>query len=241
MEQNDKDSILIQRYFDLRLSETELDAFEERLKNDETFVQKVALYQTSIDIVNKKFPDEAQKQRNEHWQAAISNPTEKTSKKKYPQKLLIGIAASILLMLSIWQLSYPSQELNLDLLLQEAWDKNVGIDVIVRDNSNNADKEILQDALKAYKNNNYSHSLELLKVYDASFIDYHDVLILRSLSQHKLQNSSLALKTLDTLEAYNAAITKWYKGLIHLSNGDIDNAKNYLVIPNSNDEELKIK
>ena len=70
---------------------------------------------------------------------------------------------------------------------------------------------------------------------------YQDALLLRSLSLHKLNQIDTAIKTLDTLQNFNPVIAKWYKGLIYLSNNQIEKAEKFIIIPNNTDDSIKLK
>jgi len=69
--------------------------------------------------------------------------------------------------------------------------------------------------------------------------------LLRGLSLYQSENTDAALKTLDTLSQYpsgkKSQVARWYIGLIHLEQGNMDAASKFLIIPTTTNKEIKLK
>jgi tetratricopeptide (TPR) repeat protein len=99
----------------------------------------------------------------------------------------------------------------------------------------------LATALQLYKNKEYEQALTTLKKYTKASPHYKDILVVRALSYHKLQQTPIALQTLDSLTSYAPNISKWYKGLIYLENNELEKAALYIQLPTKPNQEIKLK
>lgn len=240
----DKDIVLITRYFDLDLSEKEMESFDQKLQADPIFAAKVKRYQYSINLINKNYPNTDQKQQTEKWKQLITE--DQATNKKTSLKWIAGIAATILALISSWYFMFPSQERNLNELTQKAWNKNVGFsDYQIRNSTESNPKQEVINAFKLYKKKNYSSVIKTLEKYDPSSLYYEDALLIRALSIHKTGNPKKAIQLLDSLT--NHPIGKlskealWYKGLIYLDINDLQSARKYLNIPDNPTSEIQLK
>lgn len=243
-EREDKDIMLIERFFNLDLTDEEMEMFDQRLKKDPIFDMQVKNYKRSIDLINKKLPDPDQKIRTERWKQ-LTNETE-TPNSKISRKQFITFAAVLLVLISSWYFFSTMNNNNLDALTMQAWNKNVGFsDYLLRNGTNSTSKTAVIDAFRLYKKKDYSSTIENLKKYDTSYRYYEDVLLLRALSNHKSGDSKKALKILDSLLNYPTKKLSeealWYKGLIHLDLKEFSLAKKYLIIPEKKTEEIRLK
>lgn len=244
-EREDKDIMLIERFFNLDLTDKEMEMFDQRLKKDPIFNSQVKNYKRSIDLIGKKFPDPDQKIRVEKWKQLANE--DKKYDNRVSRKQFISIAAAVLLVLiSSWYFFSENNNNDLDILAIHAWNKNVGFsDYLLRNGTDNTSKTAVIDAFKLYKKKDYPSTIESLKKYNTSYLHYEDVLLLRALSLHKTGDSKKALKTLDSLldyptkKLYDEAL--WYKGLIHLDLGELASAKKYLIIPKKKTDEIQLK
>ncbi|WP_109098191.1 tol-pal system YbgF family protein [Aquimarina sp. AU58] len=240
----DKDIVLITRYFDLELSEKEMESFDQRLQDDPIFATKAKKYQHSINLIDKNYPNANQKQRTKKWKELIAEG--QASNKKISWKRIAGIAAIFLLLISSWYFMLPIQESNLNELAKNAWNKNVGFsDYQVRNTKEFNQKKVVIDAFKLYKKKDYLSAIETLEKYDPSSLYYEDALLIRALSIHKTGMSKEAIQLLDSLTNHptgrllNEAL--WYKGLIYLDLNDLESARKYLKIPNNFTSEIRLK
>ncbi|MGY3791722.1 hypothetical protein [Aquimarina sp. 433] len=239
----DNDIALITRYFDLDLSEKEMEAFDQRFQNDPDFAIKVTKYRLSIGLIKEHYPNQEQEERSEKWKQLISENPSVNQKQSW--KLIAAIAATIVILVTSWYFSVSSSEINLKVLAKNAWDKNVGFsDYLVRNNVEDNPKKLVINAFKSYKKKNYQSVLEQLKDLDNSYRYYEDVLLIKALATYKTGHSKKALQILDSLKNYpSEKLSKeaqWYMGLIYLDQDDLIAAKRYLVIPNHKDHEIQL-
>ncbi len=243
----EKDRLLIERYFDLDLSDKELSEFEERLAIDADFDKKFRNYQKSITIVNRTYASDKEKERLSNWREIVDNQNAKTKKIPNSLRWVVGIAASLVLIFFGWQYSSVYlQNKKLIAITQESWDKNIGLGYYTtRSLDHEESKGNLIQAYKEYKKKSYTKSIDLLAVYNESSIFYDDVMLLKALSTHRLGDSQAALKMLTPLTEKStrkiSKVAKWYQGLIYLDINDIDSAKKTLILPNENNETIQLK
>ena len=234
----DRDLLLIIAYFDLQLSEDELIDFEKRLSEDSDFANKVMSYQKSIEIVESVDPNSEENVRKNTWKVLLR---EQKSGRKRKMLWMTRIAAALVIIL-VTALYFNSQQSNLDKQLQDAWDREVGLDFILRNNSVDSSRVTLSKALTSYRNGEYLNTLHLVEKYDASSTgSYDEILMLRALANYQLDRSEIALQILDTLETNEVQVARWYKGLIYLEQGNTTKAKEYLEIPKNSEGKIKLK
>lgn len=235
--EHENDFEFIVSYFDLELTDQEKLLFEKKVKEDVSFAKKVVIYKESIEIVEEIDPTSEEKIREQEWRSIVR---ENKQTRVIQLRKIIGIAASLIIGFSLI-FYFSSNNTDIDTLTQKAWSKNVGLDFVLRGQTIDSTKVILSEAVDLYENKQYNEILILLKEYSTSSSFYKDILLLRALSYHKLNQSKVALKTLDTLDSFSPDISKWYKGLIYLDEEDIVNAKLYIMIPNDSQEGIKLK
>lgn len=262
-----EDHILIERFLKNELSKEERILFMQRIEVDQDFYKKVILEQqlyTTLDDKNwsyagnkdhseiKKYEAILKNEETKKIKAVIIEAQEIAKKSDYALKSkdsgnkltrlrwIASIAALFMISFSIFWY-FNAEKIDHKKVLENAWNKNVGLDFVVRNNNTDGDLETLIDALRMYEDKQYDEVLIALKKYDSVNKHYEKILLLRALSKNKLNQTDLALKTLDTLENYNSDISKWYKGLIYLEAGDLEKAKTYIEIPNETNTEIKFK
>ena len=234
---HENDFEFIVSYFNLELTDQEMLLFEKKVKEDISFAKKVATYKESVTIVEEIDPNSEDSIRKQEWSKIIRN----TKQSKVVQlRRIIGIAASLIIGFSL-VFYFSSDKIDIDELTQKAWDKNAGLDFVLRGQTSDSTKIRLYKAARLYKNKEYDEVLAQLKDYDTSSSSYGDILLLRALSQHKMNRSKVALKTLDTLNSFSPEVSQWYKGLIYLDSKNFENAKLYIVIPKDSQEEIKLR
>jgi len=248
MNKEEKDITFIVRYMNFQLSEKELIAFEERMKTDEAFVEKVALYEVSEDTVRESFYTDKENERLQKWQIILEQKKNSIlpNTNNIPWKWIGGIAAGFLLIISLWHINRPLQKSELTALLEDSWNKKVGLDFnALRGTNIDAVKQIISSAFKEYEEGKYSEAMRILKKVNTSTTNYEDVLLLRGLSLYKIGSVELSLQTLDSLSTYStgrkAKVALWYKGLIYLDQNEMELAKQFLKIPDTKNEEIKLK
>lgn len=245
MEQaKNNDISLIERYFNLDLSEKEIDEFDQRLQIDPEFASKVNSYHSSIALVDQSYPDQDNRQRHNKWSKLINN--DNPSSKNKSQLWLIGIAASIIVICTTWYYTSISQPNNIKVLTEKAWAKHVGFsDYQVRNSSEIKSKKTVIQSFKAYKNKKYTVAIATVKNHDPSVLYYEDALLIKALSTYKMGNHPDALETLDSLLKLPSNRLKkealWYKGLIYIDLNDLETAKKYLIIPDNTSAEIRLK
>lgn len=245
MKDQEKDIDLITRFFDLALSDEELVDFEIRLSKDLPFRQKVQAYQEATFLVSETYQTPKEQERTQKWATLLNTDKDIKSQKNIPWKWIYSIAAGFILVFSIWQLNTIYQKPNMDQLIADSWNKNIGLDFkVTRGTTTDSLKQQISLAHEAYNNKNYQAAIEILSDY-TSTIYYEDVLLLKGLSSYKKGNINIALKTLDTLANYptgkKSKVAQWYQGLIYLEQDNPKAAKQFLQLPDNNTQEIKLK
>ncbi len=246
MNHQDKDIDLIIRCFDLALSDTELEAFEQQLLNDSAFRNKVETYKEAQRLINKNYPSNAEQLRFKKWKRLLKKQEAEKLIKRPSWKWLGGIAAACILFFSIWQLTFTSSSPNMEQHITNAWNKKVGLDYTAfRNATKDTIKQKIVTAFKFYKTKNYQSALNALRHYKTATPYYEDVLLLKGLSYYRKGKTTIALKTLDTLSLYPTGkkrdVARWYLGLIHLEQGNTKVAKRFLVLPENSNETITLK
>ncbi|WP_298313934.1 hypothetical protein [uncultured Aquimarina sp.] len=246
MEERDtEDILLISRYFDLDLSEEEMIEFDKRMIQDPSFKLKVKKFSKSKTLVNQFIKNKKQEQRTNKWKELISDK-QTTSASYQTFKWIGGIAALFVILISSWYYIHQSNNTNLDKLTDYAWNRKVGFEnYLVRNNNVDPSKKIILEAYKYFEKKEYDLTIRTLKKYNTSQLYYEDALLIRALSKHKTDHTTIALQTLDSLinlpskRLYKEAL--WYKGLIYMDIKDLESAKKYLDIPNDKNSEIRLK
>ncbi|CAM1366220.1 hypothetical protein [Tenacibaculum xiamenense] len=229
----DNDFEYIEAYFNLEFTEKENSVFEERLKEDLSFANKVDSYAKSLKLVDSINLNSEENNRKMQWKEILND----VEKNKSVRKLywFFGIAASLLVLIGLNNYLFLSQP-DYDSLVQQAWSKNVGLDFILRGTGADQTELDLNRALDLYKKKDFNRALNLLTPYESTSKKYNDILLLKALTFYRLHKEDIALKTLDTLQLTSVHIAKWYKGLIYLEKSDIKSAERFLHISTSNIE-----
>ncbi len=246
---SEKDTILIERFLNLELSDKELIAFEERLSKDFVFDEKLHSYIAAQNMVNDSFPSHKENSRKQQWKAILEKDKKDVlTLKSTSWRWITGIAASLVLLFLIWQLNSPVPQPNMEVLLNNAWNKKIGLDYkSLRSIAKDSIKIKIYRSFEAYQKENYEFAIDMLSnLNNTNTTDYfEDILLLRALSYYKKDNINIALKTLDTLANYptqkKANVALWYQGLIYLEQGNTLAAKQYLILPDKNIQEIQFK
>jgi len=108
-----KDIDLIERYFDLELSEQELTYFEKKLVKDKVFFQKVKTYKESLEEVESIYQEEKE-QLISDWKSILEQEDLTSSKKSkiIPLKLIAAAAAVLIFMVLLKQWYGDSHHVN---------------------------------------------------------------------------------------------------------------------------------
>ncbi|WP_282089706.1 tetratricopeptide repeat protein [Aquimarina algiphila] len=245
MSTTDKDIEYIEKFFNLELSEDELSVFEARLEKEPEFAQKLKNYRLSIDLVEKEYTSDTEKTREEKWRAIVKE--EKDPKIiKLNWKWIVGLAASFLLLFFGWQYIENTKQLDLAALTQDSWDKKIGLDYrMMRTTNHDSLQIIILNAFDAYEDKEYGKAYSILEPFIPTTIYYEDALLIRALSQYRLGNVEQSLRTLDTLSSFpsgkKAKVALWYQGLIYLDLGEKKAAQEFLLLPKSKDQNIKLK
>ena len=262
-----EDDILIARFLRNELSNEEQASFLKRLESDPLFKEQVQLEEQLLHLLGETYWSYATNDTNNKIEAyksilktddthelkttiskAIENYKRKQLKdekkevslRKNNFQLVIRIAAVLVIFCSLfWYFSNSS--IDHKALTEAAWQKNIGLDFTVRNGSSDSTKATLAKALDLYTTKEYNEALHTLKAYSASSKHYKDILLIRALSYHQLNKTTIAFQTLDSVALYAPDISKWYKGLIHLENDELKKAALYLEIPTTSNQEIKLK
>lgn len=239
---NDKEKDLedIVRYFELKLSETELQEFETRLLNDPEFLKKLIIYKNSIDFVEQSYNTEEHITRINKWKALINQKKKNTYIWAWS-----SVAALLILFFGLLIIKQKKQS-DFDTVLKDSWNKKIGLDYnSLRGAEEDSLSKIILYAFNNYEDGNYSMAIDTLYSFNWNSPYFEDALLIKALSEYKRGNLKLSIQILDTLARYpskkKAKVALWYKGLIYLELGDTISAKQMLVLPNKQNSEIKLK
>lgn len=260
-----EDDILIEQYLRGTLPNQEKTAFLKRLEADAIFKAQVQLEEQMLatlgetywSFVNNKTHEriEAYKKLLESEETAVLKSSIANANEAYKQaqksnseakhpiinlRIVASIAAILIIFISAFWF-FTADELDYKAIADNAWNKDVGLDFTVRNGATDSTKVSVTNALQFYKNAAYEQAISSLKKYTMTSAHYKDILVVRALSYHKLQQTSTALQTLDSLKNYAPNISKWYKGLIYLENNELEKAALYIHIPTESNQEIKLK
>jgi len=262
-----EDNILIEQYLKGTLTDAQKTAFLKRLESNAVFKAQVQLEEQMLAALGEthwSFANntsharvEAYKQLLESEETQLVKSTianaheaykisqENKSKATNPifkLRIVASIAAIFMILISIfWFFSTDTNTIDYKAIATKAWKKDVGLDFTVRNGTVDSTKVNLAKALQLYKNKEYSQAIASLQKYSNTSSHYKDILVVRALSYHKLQKTSVALQTLDSLRAYTPRISQWYKGLIYLEKNKLEKAALYIHIPTKENQEIKLK
>ncbi len=245
MSTTDKDIEYIEKFFNLELSEDELSVFETRLENEPEFAQKLKNYRLSVDLVEEKYTSDLEKVREEKWRAIVNE--EKDPKIiKLNWKWIVGVAASFLLLFFGWQYTENTKQVDLAKIAQDSWDKKIGLDYrMMRTTNRDSLQQVIVNAYDAYEDKKFKDAITILEPFISTTIYYEDALLIKGLSHYRLGNVEQSLKTLETLSSFPSGKKSkealWYQGLIYLDLGDKKAAQEFLVLPNTKDQNIKLK
>ena len=248
MGSNDID--LIERYFDLELSEQELTYFEKKLVKDKVLFQKVKTYKESLEEVESIYQEEKE-QLISDWKSILEQEDLTSSKKSkvIPLKLIAAAAAVLIFMVLLKQWYGEPQHANTDLAieLQNAWDKEIGLDYMnLRSGTmDNPDKSIITNAYLAYRNGEFDHVSDILNNYSKEQEFYEDALLLKALAAYKKGSVEEAIQMLEAIMEYPSGrkkdVAQWYKGLLLIEKKDLEAAKKYILLTEESSGSVRIK
>ncbi len=241
----DKDIMYIERFFNLELSDDELVEFEAKLENESEFAQKFDNYKLSMDLVGKEYTPNSEKARIEKWRATINE--EKSTKVITPRwKWIATIAASFLLLFFGWQYSKNVQHQDLASIIQDSWDKKIGLDYrMMRTVDRDSLQQVVLSAFDAYEGEEYGKAISILEPFTPKTLYYEDALLIKGLSLYRAGRVQDGLKTLEILSKFpsrkKAKVALWYQGLIYLDLDDKEAAKKFLKLPDEETSEIFLK
>lgn len=260
-----EDDILIEQFLRNELSDSARASFLERMESDASFKEQVDLEAQLLNVLGDLYWSFATNDKNarveaykkilesketEQLKTTIAktieeykqNSSDTSSSRISKLNFILRIAAVFLIFFVaiFWYFSNNSQ-IDYSELTAQAWNKNVGLDFTVRNNTSDSTKMALEKALQYYSHKKYDQTLLVLKQFNHPNTRYKDVLLMRALAYYRLQKPQVALKTLDSLESYAPDISKWYQGLIYLDQHQLEKASLFLEIPIQPDQEIKLK
>ncbi|GAA4277410.1 tetratricopeptide repeat protein [Aquimarina mytili] len=241
----DKDIEFIERFFNLELSDDELSVFEARIDVEPEFARKLDAYKESVDLVAQKYASSTDKDRIKDWQKLI-DAKNNSRVIGLPWKWIGGIAASLVLIFYGWQYNKNMNQQDLANIIQESWDKKIGLDYrMMRTTNRDSLQQVIVTAFDAYEAQKYDKAISILEGFISNTLYYEDAMLIKGLSQYKAGNVTTALQTLETLSEYpsgkKAKSALWYQGLIYLDLGDKKAAKKFLLLPSDKNEEIKLR
>lgn len=245
MKIKDKDILSIERFFNLELSEEELLAFEIRIAKEPGFAKKLDLYKESMDLVEKKYNVDIEKTRLEKWRKIIAK--ENTPKATLIHwRWVVGIAASIVLIFFGWYYANHTQQQNLAAIIQDSWDKKIGLDYrMMRTTNRDSLQTIILNGFDAYEAKKYREAITIFKSFTPITPYYEDAMLITGLSQYRLGKVDEGLKSLEILSNHptgkKTKVALWYQGLIYLDTGDTEAAQKFLWLPDNKEATIRLK
>lgn len=238
-----KDLNIMERYFDFDLSEQELQEFNERVKSDPDFAEKVSQYEFALTFTEKIYKTESESTlKKEQFKSLLNQANPKgnsAAKDSQPEAKVVPInykkywfaaAASIaLLLMAVWLFSPSAQ--NPQQLAANYWQETRTSVTTTLKSSTDQEQNIklLKAADKSFMANNYQEALNHLNEIPTSFKEYNKVLLLKGQSFFGLNQYQNAI------ESYQLAIEKgapqqalWYQALAYIRDGNLLSAQQNL-------------
>ncbi len=230
-EKSTKDIELIERYLDFDLTETELATFNQRLKNEAGFRQKLNQYEYAHKVVEELYDaGSPNKNKEKFLNDKKPNKESKIVRLNY-QKYLIGIAASVaLLVAALFLLKQPSQ--TSQQLAQQYWQDTKTSTIITLKGAN--DQEAFYALLKKgdteFLSGNYVESLLTLSKIPETYPKYNTVRLLEGQNYIELKEFEKAIEKFQRVIDNNGDEEKalWYQALAYIQNNNLSAAKSNL-------------
>jgi len=238
--------ILIEKYFNLDLSDSELKIVEEKLLTDSSFIDLYNLYRESNDIVNESYQRKSQIKSYGEIESIVSEEIEfRKNKQTSFKKIFYATAACMVILIVSFLIIESFTGPDIELLSRNAWEKNIGLDYYtIRNSKRDSIKTVILSATEAYKQKEYKGAIDILVNFNSNDLYYEDALLIKGLSQYRMKNQKAAVNTLETLMNFHtgkkANVARWYLGLIYLDGKNMNDARKYLIIPDGKYSEIKL-
>lgn len=237
---------LIEKHFNLELSDSELKIVEEKLLMDSNFAKLYEQYKESRELVNNTFPSDASTKSYNDLENLIAKGDETEKSRFASWKNIFYVAAACISILIVGFLVIDSySKPNIEVLSKNAWNKNIGLDYYtIRSSGSDSIKMTFLSAYESYKQRDYKQAISVLKSLNSNDLYYEDALLITGLSHHHLGNNTTAINKLQALRKFptgkKANVARWYLGLIYLDENDLKEAGKYLIIPEKKYSEIKL-
>lgn len=226
MDQEELDIELIEGYFNKTLTEAEKDRFDERVKADADFAEKVDDYKEIIRGIRTKAEKDF-KEDVASWEGELKREDRIT--KHIPWKTYLAIAAAILLLLVARIFIFTPDQPKTDQELFTTYFVPYEDVISVRDGSNG--KSSLTTAMTFYNDGNYQEAVANLKAVLSDDPDNSEARFYLGASWLALMNGKEAIPVLqDVISQKNNYHdqAEWYLALAYLINQDDKDAMHLL-------------
>lgn len=230
-EKSIKDIELIERYFDFDLTESELADFDQRLNNKKGFRQKIEQYEYAHKVVENLY-DAGSSNRSKQIFLSDTKTKEKSKivRLNY-RKYLIGIAASIALLIAAFMLFKQPSE-SPQQLAQQYWQETKTSTIITLKGQSDQEKflAVLKKGDAEFMSGNYVESLLTLSTIQETYPNYNTVRLLQGQNYFELKDFDKAIKKFQEVidNKGDDEKAKWYQALAFIQEGNIAAAKRNL-------------
>ncbi len=232
--------ILFENYLANKLSDTELQSFEEKLEKDTDFKQEFEIYKNLNTSLKSKFENEEseialKKILNNLGFQFIKHP--KVKKQKvillFNYKSLM-IAASIALLVSLFIFKNGKP-------VYSDFSNHNALEIVVRGKNNSA----VNKAENAFNSKNYKEALQQLTILSNTYPNDTEIKLYQGISDLELGNYINAEAIFNNISKGNstfATTATWYKALTFLKQKEFKKCKEVLkTIPKSSDKYSQAK
>jgi len=239
----DQDILLLEKYYRFKLSEEELQAFEEKVKTDESFAEKVMEYHRSQNDAAKFFQSAEESERDANWEKLWSeDETGDVMPSQSRNRWVRWAAAAMIIISGTWGLIYWQG--NAQLSLEEVLVEAKAIDAMPEYKTLRADpqQQLISDAYAFFQEANYAAAIILLEKVSPDETHYVDALMLNAISHYQLEQYEAAQEKLELVGAVvddEMKITVWwYQSLISIHLGNQAVARKMLSMIAESDHHL---
>jgi len=232
--------ILFENYLANKLSNTELQSFEEKLEKDTDFKQEFEIYKNLNTSLKSKFENEESEIALKKTLNNLGSQFIKHNKVKKPKVISLVnykqlmVAASIALLIGFFIFKDGNPVYN-------DFSNHTPLELVVRGENNSA----VDKAESAFNSKNYKEALQQLTILSNTYPNDTEIKLYQGISNLELGNYTNAETIFNKISRGNstfATTATWYKALTFLKQKEFKKCKEVLkTIPKSSDKYSQAK
>lgn len=230
----DRDYILIEDYISNSLTESEKEAFEKRLNEEESFRESFQVYKETSTYLEHKFSEKSEREAFKSNLSKISsksiNTTASTKKEKVFHPWKLAVAASILVVIGVFYSQWFSTPIYND------YADYPQVSLTMRGDVN----QIAAEAENAFNNQNYQEAIPLFKTLKESDIENLEIQLFLAISlveENAFEEADILFDSLLKEQSAFLNQARWYAALSKLKQKEYEETEALLkLIPEEAEE-----